>query len=145
MRWLLAVCLVAACSRAGSGEAEEPDEDPPGAGWDEDEAPFRAPRHVPEPEALPLPTDDLAAAYEIADRAYADGRYVTAVGYFKSIYERHPYPEMLYNIAQALRQLDDCYGAAKYYELYLAAAPEAKNRAQVETRLGDLRLYCPAD
>jgi hypothetical protein len=150
MRRLVALWIVAGCAApAAAPPPREPEVADEAYVEDreafEGEAPLDIPQRVPEPEALPLPTEDLAEAWKLAEQAFVEGEYATAAGYFKSIYEREPYPEALHAIATCLKQLDDCYGAVRYYDAYLAAAPAAKNRATVEQRLTELRVRCPDD
>lgn len=137
MKHLAVIVMVAACARP---VADPEIEDPDGAEF-EDERPVHEPRHRPEPPVLALPTDDLQAVFALADRAYGEGDYATAIGYFKAIYERAPDPAMLFNIAQALRLLDDCFGAIKYYTLFLDAV-DNKPRPRVEAHLARERERC---
>ncbi len=126
----------------------EPDEDMDTEGDEsafvEDEPfPPTPPVRRPEPPLLPPPTADAKATFDLADNAYALGDYATAVGYFKATYQLRPDPVLLFDIAQALRLMDDCYNATIYYRRYLHDAPAAKNRADVEERLAELHERCP--
>jgi hypothetical protein len=147
-----ALLVVAACARPSPppspppGAAEPHPYSAPLPGDPEDVPEPTPPVRRPEPGPLTLPTGgDLAAGYRVAEDAFNRGELATAIGYFKGLYELQPMPEFLYNIATCFRLLDDCYGAAKYYERYLDAAPAAKNRAKVEALLAELRPRCPAE
>lgn len=142
--WILIALLIGCGSRSPSASEPDEDEEFDESVFVEGEAPPPAPPvRRPEPETLPLPTADPKAAFELADNAYNLGEYATAVGYFKATYQLHPDPVLLFDIAQALRLMDDCYNAVAYYRRYLAAVPDAKNRDQVDQRVTELLERCP--
>ena len=76
----------------------------------------------------------------LAGRASFDaGRYADALDYFRRSYAISQRPELLYNIGIAQdRQRDDEH-ALQSYEAYLAALPNAPNRAEVEKRAAAIR------
>lgn len=76
--------------------------------------------------------------YKKGRTAYAAGGFAAAIDEFELAYREHPAPEYLHDIAQAYRRLDKC-DAVSYFERYLAAKPDAKNRADVERALAELR------
>src|SRR5690349_18139441 len=90
------------------------------------------------PDAPPSTAETPAAAYAEGEQAYALGRYAQAISAFKRGWELKPDPVFLYNIAQAYRLADDLREAVFFYRRYLALAPAAKNRAEVEQRIREL-------
>src|SRR6476659_4928669 len=81
----------------------------------------------------PLFADDAVKrarkAYDSALAHYHLGEYKEALDDFKSAYRLKHEPDLLFNIAQAMRQLGDFDGAAREYRAYLRERPGAANRA----------------
>lgn len=69
---------------------------------------------------------------------YDLGRFEEAITLFEASYQVWPYPETLYNLAQAHRQLKHYDRAVFYYRSYLRNKPDAANRAEVEERIAEL-------
>jgi tetratricopeptide (TPR) repeat protein len=85
--------------------------------------------------------DQKAAAREKlkAGRTNFDlGKFDEAIVLFEESYKAYPYPETLYNLAQAWRQKGDLKRAVFHYKAYLRYKPEAENRAEVETRIVEM-------
>jgi tetratricopeptide (TPR) repeat protein len=64
--------------------------------------------------------------------------YEQALGEFKEGYRSKPDPVFLYNIGQCHRKLGHIEEAITFYRSYLREAPDAKNRDEVERRIGEL-------
>jgi tetratricopeptide (TPR) repeat protein len=83
---------------------------------------------------------------ELAKRHYDAGRrhfdvqeYAPALEDFKAAYEVQDYPDFLFNIAQCQRLLGQRDKAIVSYETYLSRAPEAENRAEIESLIAELK------
>jgi hypothetical protein len=80
-------------------------------------------------------------AKELGTRAgiqFRLGKFAQALALYEKAYELKPQPSLLFNIAQCHRHLGDLDKAAYGYKSYLAAAPEAPNRADVEASLAEV-------
>jgi tetratricopeptide (TPR) repeat protein len=66
------------------------------------------------------------------------GSYREALVEFQSAHLAKPDPAFIYNIAQCHRQLGELEQAATMYRRYLAASPNARNRADVERRVAEI-------
>jgi tetratricopeptide (TPR) repeat protein len=64
--------------------------------------------------------------------------YAFAISEFEDAYRLQPDPAFLYNLGQAHRLAGHDERALYFYRTYLRAAPEADNRAEVESRISDL-------
>ncbi|HEY2746920.1 MAG TPA: hypothetical protein VGL86_19995 [Polyangia bacterium] len=94
------------------------------------------------PSAAADDGDAAVRARALSTEGLADfkaGRYAEAIESFAASYAIAPAPLLLFDIAQAHRLLGECDQAQQYYERYLVAAPDAKNRAVVEAHLGEVR------
>jgi tetratricopeptide (TPR) repeat protein len=89
----------------------------------------------------PPPAQDLASArahFERGQRLFKVSRYREALEEFKEAYLIKPDPSFLYNIAQCHRLLGERADAIMFYRRYLEAAPQSRNRPEVEKRIADL-------
>jgi tetratricopeptide (TPR) repeat protein len=66
------------------------------------------------------------------------GRYEDAVEEFRRAYELRADPRLLYEIAETYARLGASNQARFYYGRYLATAPEAPDRAEVEAKVAAL-------
>lgn len=69
---------------------------------------------------------------------YLAGRYALAITEFEAAYALLPEPILLYNLAQAHRKNGSPDKALLFYQRYLAAAPRARDRGEVEEKIRDL-------
>ena len=89
---------------------------------------------------------DVARAESRAAKAHYDkgvmlynlGHFTESITEFEQAYQIDSAPILLYNIAQAHRQLGNNERAAFFYRRYIEAAPDAPNRADVEKRMHEL-------
>ncbi|MCG8422609.1 MAG: tetratricopeptide repeat protein [Proteobacteria bacterium] len=94
-------------------------------------------------------SDDSAKArakalFKQGKTQYDLGNFEEAIDVFKRAYRLSPYPNLLYNIAQAYRQMGDCQ-ALFFYKRYLSiAGKKARNRTLVESRINELNQTCQA-
>jgi len=72
------------------------------------------------------------------------GEWPEAIALFQKSYEIYPAPELLYSIAQAYRNANDCPHAIESFRLYLEKKPDASNRGSVEQQLANLEARCAA-
>lgn len=82
---------------------------------------------------------DARVAFESGHLAFAEGRYDDALVDFTRAYDLSRRAELLYNIGLAADRLRRDEEAIAAFEAYLAALPEAENRAEVQRRLRALR------
>lgn len=64
--------------------------------------------------------------------AYGQGAYADAIEAFSAADKLQPQPALVFDIARSYEQLQDWDDALKYYGEYLARAPEATDRQQVQ-------------
>lgn len=82
--------------------------------------------------------------YEKGMKAYTLGHFPEAIEEFERAYELRSEPIFLYNIAQSHRQNDNPQRAIFFYRRYLEAAPNAKNRPEIEKRIKDIEALLAA-
>jgi tetratricopeptide (TPR) repeat protein len=76
--------------------------------------------------------------FERGQRLFKVSRYREALEEFKEAYLAKSDPVFLYNVAQCHRLLGERQDAITFYRRYLEAAPESRNRSEVERRIADL-------
>ena len=76
--------------------------------------------------------------YARGTKHYDLGEYAAAIDSFRASYDLVPQPLLLFDIAQAYRQLRDCGHARTFYKSYLRNLPAADNRDKVERFLADM-------
>lgn len=79
------------------------------------------------------------ALFEDGRRAFETGDFETALARFQQAYDISHRVPLLWNIATTLDRLRRDEDALAMFEQYLAAAPEAANRSEVEGRIRVLR------
>jgi len=98
--------------------------------------------------ALFLPDPEAAARmhFEKAERAYRVGNYDVAVDEYQAAYDAKPAPELLYDLAQALRKrfavagtTADLRRGIEVFRAYLREDPQTPKRETVERLLTDMR------
>lgn len=67
--------------------------------------------------------------FQSASEAYQRGEYQVAADHFTRAYELAPLPVLLFNIAQAYRQLGDCDRANFYLQRFVDEADESARQA----------------
>lgn len=88
----------------------------------------------------PSPRDrEARALYEAAVVAFDEGRFQDALRLFRRAYELSERAELLFNVGTAADRLRYNEEALEAFEAYLAARPNADNRANVEARVVVLR------
>jgi tetratricopeptide (TPR) repeat protein len=90
--------------------------------------------------------DDLTAAREHFRRgstAYDLGRFLDAAHEYEAAYEAKADPSLLFNIGQSYRFVPDYPKAILAFKAYLRNAPNAPNRAEVETRIFEMQQQPP--
>ena len=86
--------------------------------------------------------DDQGTArdhYIKGTRAYELGLYDEAIAEYMAAYKAKDDPALLFNLGQAHRLAGHPAEALRFYKTYLAKLPEANNRADVESKIRDLR------
>lgn len=87
-------------------------------------------------EEQPSQLDEAARlTFEQAREDFVAGRYEQALARFRQAYQLSPRPGLLYNIAQTLDRLRRDEETVAALREYLAAVPDAPNRAEVEARI----------
>jgi tetratricopeptide (TPR) repeat protein len=85
------------------------------------------------------PDSDVEAHVALGHRLSQIGRYEDAIDEFRRAYELRAEPRFLHEIAEIYRRLGATDQARFYYERYLASAPEAPDRPEVEAKLAALK------
>lgn len=83
--------------------------------------------------------DEARKHYDKGKQLYNVQLYEDAVKEFREAYLKFPSPVFLYNIGQALRLAGQREQAVAAYERYLAESPRARDRAEVETIIKQLK------
>jgi tetratricopeptide (TPR) repeat protein len=86
----------------------------------------------------PAQKQEMRQQYEKATRAYDIKKYSEAIDGYQRIYEIGGDPAMLFNIAQSYRLNGQSEEALRFYRRYLQRSPNARNRDDVERKIGDL-------
>ncbi|MEJ7596586.1 MAG: tetratricopeptide repeat protein [Kofleriaceae bacterium] len=90
--------------------------------------------------AQPHPDADAHARRGVA--LYNLGKYEDSIEAFESAYTLFQSDALLFNLAQAHRQLEHCELAVTYYKRFLAGAPSPELATQVESLLPKLEAAC---
>lgn len=77
--------------------------------------------------------------FERGQKLYTLTKFREALDEYQQAFDAKPIPDFLFNIGQCYRNLGDYDAAIFSYKKYLAAAPDAPNRAQVEQLIVDLQ------
>src|SRR4029079_5275034 len=77
--------------------------------------------------------------FERGQKLYALTKLREALDEYQQAFDARPLPDFLFNIGQCYRNLGDYDSAIFSYKKYLAEAPDAPNRAQVEQLIDDLQ------
>jgi tetratricopeptide (TPR) repeat protein len=78
------------------------------------------------------------AHYDEGEKAFRLGEFQRAVTEFKASYEVSAVPLLLYNVAQAYRQLGDSRQALFFYKQFLATGPNGDSKRVAEQRVAEL-------
>lgn len=76
--------------------------------------------------------------YKLGLDAYNAGNYTEAIKELKKAYLLKRLPALLLNIGATYRKMGDAANAVTYYKKYLAEAPNAKDRGDVEATVAEL-------
>jgi tetratricopeptide (TPR) repeat protein len=76
--------------------------------------------------------------FKQALEAYDAGRYREAIELYVRVYRDTHVPALLFNIAQAARQLGDCPRALAHYRRFVADAPASPDRPRAEAWIAEL-------
>jgi tetratricopeptide (TPR) repeat protein len=93
------------------------------------------------PSTATAVTDSLAVVrnHYLQGTSYFDlGRYQDAIKEFEAAYELKSDPAFLYNLAQSHRLAGNAEQALRFYRVYLRRAPQAANRADIESKIATL-------
>ncbi len=88
--------------------------------------------------AQPAQPQTAEEHYEAGKRFYAVNEFDKAIAEFKAAYTLQADPNILFNIAQAMRKKGDCVGAIEFYNKFLKESPNAPNRSKVEGWIAEL-------
>jgi tetratricopeptide (TPR) repeat protein len=83
--------------------------------------------------------DEARALFDAGEIAFDEGRYENALDYFRRSYTLSHRSGLLYNIGVCAERLRHDAEAIEAFEQYLAAVPDAPNRASVQARIRILR------
>jgi len=108
-------------------------------------SPARAQSPLADAPAAPRPVDaEVERHAALGQRLLEHGRTQEAIAEFRRAYELRADPRFLYDIAEGYRRLGLVDQARFFYERYLAAAPDAPDREDVEAALAALGRPAPA-
>jgi tetratricopeptide (TPR) repeat protein len=79
--------------------------------------------------------DQAERVFRKAQRAYQQGRYLDAVHGYRQAFALAPFPELLFNLGQAYRQLGRYAEAREHYLRYLQVSPVRPANAEVVEEL----------
>ena len=79
--------------------------------------------------------DEAQLHFQAGSTAYETGDFTTAIQEWKAAQLLRPAPLLDFNIGLAYEQLGRPHAACKYYRRYFEQAPQAPERAEIETRL----------
>jgi tetratricopeptide (TPR) repeat protein len=97
------------------------------------------------PGAAPRPVDlEVERHAALGQRLLERGRTQEAIAEFRRAYELRADARFLYDIAEGYRRLGLADQARFFYERYLAAAPDAPDREEVEATLATLGHPAPS-
>lgn len=82
--------------------------------------------------------DEARSLFEAGRTAFAAGRFESALARFREAYELSGRAALLYNIGTAADRLRRDAEALEAFRAYVAAEPDAENRAEVESRIAVL-------
>jgi len=99
-----------------------------------------APPAIQVVEAKKRKGDGAADLEALGRRAFAREQWDDAIAAFEGAYQANPLPKYLFNIARCHQKAGDLGRASHYFERYVEAAPEAKDRRQVHAVAKMLRL-----
>src|SRR3954469_11854127 len=91
--------------------------------------------------AFPAGADDISdaqAKFKAARATYPKARYKDAIDLFLQANRLDPHPELVFNVGQAYEKAGDVPNALRAYRDYLRLAPEAADRATIETSIKNL-------
>lgn len=77
--------------------------------------------------------------FERGQKLYTLTKFREALDEYQQAFDARPIPDFLFNIGQCYRNLGDYDAAIFSYKKYLAGAPDAPNRPQVEQLIVDLQ------
>ena len=77
--------------------------------------------------------------YELGEKLYEYGDYNKALGEFNKAYELAPIPALMFNMGRCHEKLGDLKQAVRHYQRFLAAKPNAGNRAEIEEKIKSLK------
>lgn len=89
-------------------------------------------------------SEDASAEFRRCAVLFGTERFAEAAECFAHAYELGHDPSMLYNLGRARERAGQAEGAIEAYRAYLAASPEAAERAEVEASLATLEAARPS-
>lgn len=92
--------------------------------------------------AAARPADKASAkvAFEAAKKAYAEKRYAEAASLFAYSYDLSGNPDLLFNVAQALRLSGDLKKALATYRLFLKERPDSENARLAQIKIDEIDI-----
>lgn len=93
----------------------------------------------------PGDVEQARADFERGAALYRAGDFRAALAAFEAAQARAPAPQSLFNIARCQERLGQLADAVDSYTAYLAAAPDAPDRAAVTSRVRELRARLPLE
>ncbi len=146
MLWMLPVLLIS--GTALGEETAEPGAPTPAAPAPQAEEPvptgFRGPARGAGKIITPAAYEEAKRLFQEGVSLFQQGRLGSARARFADAYQLTGEPDLLYNLALVSTELDRPLEAIRYYERYLQAHPDAKERTEIELERVTLRRRAAA-
>jgi tetratricopeptide (TPR) repeat protein len=81
---------------------------------------------------------EARAHFKRGEKLFALGKFEDALAAYEAAYDANPLPELLFNIGQCHRNLEDYDAAIFSFKKYLRLKPSASNRKAVEKLIDEL-------
>ena len=91
----------------------------------------------PPPQDEAAQTAEAKAHFERGKELFKSGAYDQAIQEFKQADQIKPSPILAYNIGLAYEKLGRCKASIGFFQRYLREQPEADNRADTESKIGE--------
>ena len=94
---------------------------------------------VAQEEAADPALQEAKAAFEEAQALFTKDQFADAAAKFLLAYDKKPFSSFLFNAAVAFEKAKEFQKAADIFQRYLAVDPQARDAAEVKTRIDTLK------
>ncbi len=89
-------------------------------------------------QLTPEQEEEVLHLLELAEEAYDDGQFRTALARFNEAYALFPHPDLLFRIGRCYEQLENYELAIQHYRHFLEEVPDARERGRIEQNISRL-------